>query len=602
MTIMTRVTMPIAMPAALVTLVLACGSSSSGDGSGGFPASGPVFSTGPTARPDSGCTPDMRATVGDNGQVKEVCAAGQACLRGLCIDACKAAAGTTGSVGCDFMAVTPAFYPDIAPPCFATFVTNNSLGAAQVKVSRAGATLDPGQFGRLAKSGLAPAAWPPIPADGIPPNEVGVLFLSADPTSTHPARGSLACPVPTAIPAGTAVAGSGRGRAFHIETTMPVGVYDILPFGGASSVLPSAQIVYPTSAWGQNYVAAVPPLGKDIFSGFPPGPQWGIVVAAEDGTSVTVKASSLLAGGSGVGPAQQGAPTTYTLAAGEYIQWEPAGEMSGTVVSSDKPVAFVGGSGYLCLQSSTAPMGGGCDSAHQMIPQVKALGSDYGAAPYATRRATLEDEAVLYRIVAAVDGTNLTFDPPVAGTPPSLHVGQVADFEATGAFRVKSQDGDHPFFLAQMMTGAIVNGGSRPGATPGLGGRTDLGDEEFVQVLPPAQYLPHYVFFTDPTYATTNVTVTRVKGQDGTFRDVTIGCSGAVTGWKPIGTSGDFEYANVDLVRGNAGVNGCTNGPQKAESGGLFGLTVWGLDAFASYAYPAGGLQLPINQVVLPVQ
>ena len=32
------------------------------------------------------------------------------------------------------------------------------------------------------------------------------------------------------------------------------------------------------------------------------------------------------------------AVTSYTLNAGEFIQWEPSGEMSGSVLSADKPV------------------------------------------------------------------------------------------------------------------------------------------------------------------------------------------------------------------------------------------------------------------------
>ena len=37
-----------------------------------------------------------------------------------------------------------------------------------------------------------------------------------------------------------------------------------------------------------------------------------------------------------------------------------------------------------------------------------------------------------------------------------------------------------------------------------------------------------------------------------------------------------------------------------ATSSGPFGLTVWGLDNFASYAYPAGGNVASINTVVVP--
>ncbi len=78
---------------------------------------------------------------------------------------------------------------------------------------------------------------------------------------------------------------------------------------------------------------------------------------------------------------------------------------------------------------------------------------------------------------------------------------------------MRSQDEKHPFALAQSMNTANLPGGSRPGATaPGFG--LLLGDEEFVIVLPPAQFLQRYAFFTDPTYATTNLVLTRVKQAD----------------------------------------------------------------------------------------
>jgi len=45
----------------------------------------------------------------------------------------------------------------------------------------------------------------------------------------------------------------------------------------------------------------------------------------------------------------------------------------------------------------------------------------------------------------------------------------------------------------------------------------------------------------------------------------------------------------VDLVRAGVGVGTCTNGHHVASSTAPFGVVVWGTDAYASYAYPAGG-------------
>src|SRR5207253_171923 len=124
-----------------------------------------------------------------------------------------------------------------------------------------------------------------------------------------------------------------------------------------------------------------------------------------------------------------------------------------------------------------------------------------------------------------------------------------------------------------------------------------LGDEEFVNILPPAQWLSSYVFFTDPTYDTTNLVIVRTHVASG-FHDVMVDCLGTIDGWKPVGTTGDYEITNVDLQRGSP-VGTCANGRHFASSAAPFGLMVWGLDRVASYAYPAGGNVGKINPVVI---
>jgi hypothetical protein len=227
-----------------------------------------------------------------------------------------------------------------------------------------------------------------------------------------------------------------------------------------------------------------------------------------------------------------------------------------------------------------------------MVPPVSALGDEYVGAPFASRRAGGLDESIPYRLVGAVDGTALSFDPPVAGAPATLGRGQIADFEAVGAFVVRSQDATQPFYLAQMMTGCEVL--DKPS---GLFAPCP-GDEDFVNVLPPAQYLGKYVFFTDPSYATTNLTLVR-RRHGGAFADVFVDCLGTLSGWKPIGAA-DFEYTNVHLVSNGVPVGSCSNGLHVAGSDGPFGVMVWGLDDAASYGYPAGGNVARINDVWVP--
>jgi hypothetical protein len=255
--------------------------------------------------------------------------------------------------------------------------------------------------------------------------------------------------------------------------------------------------------------------------------------------------------------------------------------------------------------------------AHQQLPPVHALGFEYVAAPYATRRADGNEESLLYRIVGTADGTQLSYDPPQPNAPATLSLGQKVDFEATGAFRMASQDNAHPFAITQSMSGAFVKSKSRPGITPSLPVLNvyqdypsfqdewlhwSLGDPDLVVVFPPAQWLTHYAFFTDPTYGLTTLTFTRAKKPDGKFADVNLDCLGVLQGWKPVDSADAYEYLTADIWSQAQSVNGCTNGRHYASSDGPFGLVVWGLDAYASYGYPAGGNVGQINDVVVPVR
>lgn len=560
-----------------------------GNDSGGF-----VLDGDPDTGGTLGCSADLRAVVDATGKAIKTCPADQGCAGGVCVPACAAAASSRGNVGCDFRMATPLAYGTTLPPCFAVVVANTWPRPAKLTVSRGSTTFDATKFGRIPINGKPPSEWTAIPATGIPVDEVAVLFLSSDPASVFPENGvPMKCPITPAVDASTMLEGSGKGTAFRVVSDTPVSAYDVLPYGGARSHFPSAELLFPTTAWGDNYVTIATPPGTHST----PGPLWGQVLATEPDTSVRVLPSVDLPASGAFAAAPKGKTATFVLQSGEYLQWQlPSGslDMSGTIVLADKPVAVMAGNRFFRLQPTEAPGG---ESTHQQILPVRALSSEYVAAPFETRRLDLAAEEIPYRIVGAVDGTTLAFDPPIAGAPATLDRGSIADFKATGPFRVFSQDAAHPFAAAQLMPTANVASGSRPGATaPGYAAR--LGDEEFVVMMPAAQFLSKYVFFTDPAYATTNLALTRVKTGKG-FADVKVDCLGAVGGWKPVGTSGKYEVTTVDLVRAGVGVGSCVNGRHVAESDGPFGVVVWGLDSYSSYAYPAGGNAATLSSITV---
>jgi hypothetical protein len=324
------------------------------------------------------------------------------------------------------------------------------------------------------------------------------------------------------------------------------------------------------------------------------------MVGSVDNTTVNVVSPQALPAGNGAPAIPANTPTPVTVGAGEIVQWLGA-DPTGMVMQADQPIGVFAGNTYIRVMTATSPSGGGQDSAHQQLPPVSALGNEYVGGGVVTRLVSLAPESVLYRIGGVVDGTTLSYDPPIAAAPTTLARGQVVEFETTEHFVVRSQGDTHPFLLTQYLGGA--NSTARPGCgpTPPFAGLTcGLGDEEWVVQMPPAQYLAEYVFFTDPTYATTNLVITRVKGANG-FADVSIECLGTVTGWQPVDAAGTYEVAHVDLIRGAVGVTpACETSRHLATSEGKFGVVVWGTDYYASYGYPAGGNVGSINAVVVP--
>ena len=129
-----------------------------------------------------------------------------------------------------------------------------------------------------------------------------------------------------------------------------------------------------------------------------------------------------------------------------------------------------------------------------MIAPVRALGYEYVAAPHGDRKPVSEDR--VYRIIGAVNNTHLTYDPPNVG-PAMVNLGQIIEIRTATPFTVKSDGDDQPFLMFTYMTGA------------GEQGEGGWGDADFVRLVPPKQYMTHYVFFADPTYPFTVLTVVR---------------------------------------------------------------------------------------------
>jgi hypothetical protein len=547
-----------------------------------------------------------------------------------CVNPCVDTLGQDTSNGCDFYAVQMDATPDSTGVCYAVFIVNQwktgeparlevSLGATPYSSAELAA------FARIPQGKGTGITYAPFdPRAGLAKDQIAILFLSRDPDGlndpnpTDPRR-LASCPagVTPAVVGDAALHGTGIGKAFRIKSNVPVVAYQILPYGGGSARITGATLLLPTNVWGDNYVVANAYQAPTMFMEDRAGPTT-VIIGKEDGTNVTIKPTTPILPGGGLHGSATNVSTTYTVNAGQYLQFTQPIELTGTAIQADRPVAVIGGSTLVDIPTTKLR----ADGAHQMLPPVGALGSVYLGVRYRNRR-NRGEESVPWRLVGVVDGTQLTFDPPQPGGPTAIDARQLLEFNATGPFVVRSQDANHPFYFAQYMTGgqAFSTG---PNTVPDDG----EGDPEFVNVITPPQYLSRYTFFTDPTYPETNLVVTRVRDTSaGQMPDVTLDCIGLLSGWQPVGTDGRFEFTRVDLQTGNfQAVGACDNGVHVLTStlpgdGGnstpFVGLTVWGwgnpltypptdneanplFTRWVSYGYPAGANITKLSSVVLP--
>jgi hypothetical protein len=538
---------------------------------------------------DCTCSTDLLYVI-CNGQ-QTVCPPGTGCIPGgMCVDSCASAAASQSSVGCEFYAQPPAPFGALRGSCYAVILESLQNDAVWVTVDYGGSTLDLSGFARdlydVSDSG-APVYHPIlITSQGGQVSRSTILFLAAHATGT-----SLDCGVPGVTPAVTAtfadVSGTGIGQAFHIVTTGTSIAYDVYPWGGASAQITSASLLIPTSAWGTNYIAADGYAAEGASQ--PTANPYLQIGAAQDGTTVTIKPTVDIVTGTGVAPTARGSTGTYTLNKGEFLQFLQPEELVGSPIASDKPISVWGGNSAMTIPAGYASE----DSAHQQLVPIKTLGSEYVGVRYRSRSSP--EEAVPWRFVGVVDGTSLTFDPPQQGAPSTLVSGQLAQFSAPGPFVARSQDDQHPFYMSAHMTGQAFGAPTDPDHD---------GDPDYVNVVPPAQWLARYWYVTDPTYKNTSLIFIQKKDPSQPTPPIWLGCMGSspVSGWQPIDAAGLFDYARVDLVLDGAPQGRCGNGPGAAKSIVPFGLVVWGWDTAVSYAYPAGMGVVPINPVVVPTQ
>jgi IgGFc binding protein len=567
------------VPALCGALLLASSCSSSRDEFNQPPPQAPF------SPPDctNSCSSDARTVVDCRGTPLESCKPDAACYDGACMLGCDAAKAAQSTVGCDYYVAKPqarnAFFYNYDASCYAVLVANTWSSPVTLSVEYDGREISSSYF-RIPRGSGKDIRYELLPEGKLPRDELAVLFLAMQPPIPDEINPTYSpCPesVGAAIIGQTEVRGSGIGKTFHVRASAPVAAYDIYPYGGAASYIPSSSLLLPTSAWGtENF--AMDGWSADADAARQGSLPYFQILAQEDDTHIKVIPTAALSSAAGAPQRNKGELFELTLQRGEFIQYTQVEEINGTPIASDKPVSIVGGATSITVPNSMPAT----DTLHQQLPPIRLFGDVYVATRYRDREPA-EPERTPWRILAAASGTVLTFEPPIEGAPTTLEKGQWAEVWAPGPFLVRSQDAKHPIYVASYMTaGANVS--------------TEQGDPEFVNVVPLGQWLPSYIFLSDPTYGNTNLVFVRGPDDKGVYPDVQLDCVGAVNGWQRVGGS-PYEVAYVDLVRSGLPQGSCDNGVHRASGTGPFSLTVWGWDRYASYGFPAGMGTRPLNDV-----
>lgn len=327
------------------------------------------------------------------------------------------------------------------------------------------------------------------------------------------------------------VVNSVQERGIHVTSDDEVTVYGL----NRIQYTTDAFLGLPTDILGTDHV--------NVGYGGLSGSQFG-VVASEDNTTVTITPTVSASGR----PA--GVPYPIELDQGDAYQLRASGDLSGTRIVSDKPVAVFGG--HNC---ANIPFGyAACDHIVEQLPPVSTWGTAFVTFPLATRTG-----GDTFRITASQDVTSVQIN---GSTVATLNSGEHYESILTAPSRITS---DNPVLVTQYSNGSQYD---------------NVTSDPFQVVVPPfEQFLSGYTISTPAAGFSSNYVSVVVP--DSAVGAVTLdGVAISAGDYTAIGSTG-FSGVAVPV----------TLGSHQLDSPVPFGLTVYGFDDYDSYGYP-GGLAL----------
>jgi hypothetical protein len=300
------------------------------------------------------------------------------------------------------------------------------------------------------------------------------------------------------------------------------------------------------------------------------------IVAAEDDTEVSVELTARVqAGGSMTQNASPGDVIVEKL--NRFDVWQistvndaadpqdaggvPKEDLTGTIIVADKPIGVYSGAECAQVPNGTAS----CDHMEEQLFPVNSWGNHYIGVTTKDRADPLGFGSTFpdyWRIIAALDGTQVTTNPAQTGTPVTLNQGQFIEFESGTPFEVLASG---PVLMGQFIASC--------------GMLCSTSDPSFMLAVPVEQFRADHVFLTPPTFETNYITVLAPAG-------AAVQLDGApLSGFVPVGNGFSYLYVSV------------SEGAHVLLSDQPVGIQVYGWGQKISYGYP-GGLDLrKINDV-----
>jgi hypothetical protein len=389
--------------------------------------------------------------------------------------------------------------------------------------------------------------WLAFPANYIPNSELTLFITGSTSTSGSVNIPALGSTIPFNVTAGAVTSvqlptnaqiatndGIVRGMGIRVTANANVTVYGLNRIEYSTD----AYLGLPVGVLGTEYrVMSYSPINSSLGSQF-------TVVATDASTVVTITPSASL------GSRPAGVPYSISLNVGDVYQIHAGADTTGTLVTSNKPIALFGGNRCAFVPVNARA----CDHLVEQIPPTSAWGTRFVSMPLRTR---LNGDT--FRLLAAEDGTSISLNGSVVAT---LNRGQFHERIVNGPALITATK---PILVAQ-----YSNGSSFDGVT----------SDPFMMLIPPyEQFLTGYIISAPQQGFSLNfINVVAPAQAVGSVRlDGQLISASAFT---PIGSSG-FSGAQLAVSPGSHSLTGPLP----------FGVHSYGFDSYDSYGYP-GGLSL----------